>query len=67
MHASHVPASLDAREPMNLTLINLCLRLLGPMREDHLVLLLLAFQAACCALGLAVRYNAACLFYDCSA
>lgn len=52
---------------MNLTLLNLCLRLLGPMREDRLVLVLLAFQAACCALGLAVRYNAACLFYDCNA
>eukprot|EP00922_Rhytidocystis_sp_ex-Travisia-forbesii_P027924 GHVS01040982.1.p1 GENE.GHVS01040982.1~~GHVS01040982.1.p1 ORF type:complete len:433 (+),score=48.44 GHVS01040982.1:68-1366(+) len=42
----------------NLTLINLMLRVTGPLTEDVLVLWLLAFQVACCLGGLCIRYSA---------
>lgn len=45
------------RHSPNLTLINLTLYVFGPMRENHLCIALLAFQALCCALGLVLRYR----------
>ena len=42
---------------MNLTLINVALRLFGPMTEPALATLLLSFQLASCALGLALRFR----------
>jgi len=44
------------READNMTLINLALRVLGPLRERTLTNALLALQAACCAAGLYARY-----------
>ncbi len=40
-----------------MTLINLALRVFGPMREESLTLLLLGFQALCCATALSMRYH----------
>ena len=40
---------------MNLTLLNLAIRILGPMSEDVLCFRLLVFQAICCAGGVAIR------------
>lgn len=51
-------------EVANMTLINLCLQILGPMTERSLCLTLLAFQVACCAFGLFVRYYIAGFFFD---
>jgi UDP-N-acetylglucosamine--dolichyl-phosphate N-acetylglucosaminephosphotransferase len=48
----------------NLTIINLALVILGPMREDYLCLLLLAFQAICGGLGFVIRHQLAFLVYD---
>lgn len=47
----------------NLTLVNLVLRLLGPLSERTLVLVLLALQVVTCALGLWLRYEGAALLY----
>lgn len=45
-------------------LVNLTLRVLGPMREDQLCFSIVAFQCLCCALGLLVRhYGAHLVFY----
>lgn len=64
LEPSYVPLELDPKGRMNLTLINLTLRLLGPMREESLVACLLVFQIACCALGFAMRAWGSSLFYD---
>ncbi|GKY95599.1 hypothetical protein MPSEU_000521200 [Mayamaea pseudoterrestris] len=50
----------DDTEAPNMTVICLCLRLLGPMTEQDLCLVLLALQAVCCAFGFFCRY---CLAY----
>lgn len=42
----------------NLTLINLVLRMTGPLSEPVLCALLLGFQGFCCSLGLVLRYAA---------
>ena len=47
----------------NLTLINLILRVTGPMREDSLTLVLLGVQVACSLLVFAIRYPLAYLLY----
>ena len=47
----------------NLTLINLILRVTGPMREDSLTLVLLGVQVACSLLAFAIRYPLAYLLY----
>ena len=39
-----------------MTLINLVLRVWGPMREDQLCRVLLGFQGVCCVGGLVARY-----------
>ncbi len=51
-------------EMANMTLINLCLQILGPMTEQSLCLVLLGFQMACCTFGLWVRYYVAQFFFD---
>jgi len=48
----------------NLTIINLVLVLLGPMREDHLCLVLLGIQVLCGGLGFVIRHRLAYLIYD---
>jgi UDP-N-acetylglucosamine--dolichyl-phosphate N-acetylglucosaminephosphotransferase len=51
-------------ECSNLTLINLWLIWFGPMREDWLVLGLVAFQTACGLLGLLIRHKLALLVFS---
>jgi len=51
-------------EMVNMTLINLTLQIVGPMSEERLCIVLLAFQTMCCCFGLYVRYNLAQLVFD---
>lgn len=51
-------------EMVNMTLINLFLQIMGPMSEQNLCIVLLAFQTICCAFGLYIRYNLAQLVFD---
>ncbi|RLN48631.1 hypothetical protein BBJ28_00004714 [Nothophytophthora sp. Chile5] len=48
----------------NYTIINLFLVVFGPMKENRLVLALLAFQVLCCALAFYIRYGLSGYFYD---
>jgi len=48
----------------NLTIINLALVIFGPMREDHLCLVLLGIQVICGVLGFIIRHRLAFLIYD---
>ena len=52
------------KDMTNMTLINVFLRILGPMTEQQLCISLLAFQVVCCAFGLYIRYNLAQLVFD---
>ncbi len=54
----------EKNEIVNMTLINLCLRICGPMSEERLCTTLLALQTLCCALGLYVRYFLAQMIFD---
>jgi hypothetical protein len=49
--------TLNGKQHDNMTLINLALRVFGPMREESLTLLLLGFQTLCCATALSMRYH----------
>lgn len=48
---------LDPVWPNHYTLINLVLKITGPMKERNVTVTLLVFQAACCVLGLVIRYS----------
>jgi UDP-N-acetylglucosamine--dolichyl-phosphate N-acetylglucosaminephosphotransferase len=52
------------KEIVNMTLINFCLQIFGPLSEEVLCVVLLTFQIICCVLGLYVRYNLAQLVFD---
>lgn len=52
------------KDMVNMTLINLCLQISGPMTEERLCILLLVFQTLCCALGLYFRYFLAQMIFD---
>jgi UDP-N-acetylglucosamine--dolichyl-phosphate N-acetylglucosaminephosphotransferase len=54
----------DATECPNMTVINLCLQILGPMTERNLCICLLIFQAVSCAFGLVCRYYLAGFFFE---
>ncbi|CAB9527765.1 dolichyl-phosphate N-acetylglucosaminephosphotransferase [Seminavis robusta] len=54
----------DDTECANMTLLNLCLQLLGPMSERDLCVTLLAFQILSCAVGFGIRYRVSQLFFD---
>lgn len=54
----------DATECPNMTVINLCLQIFGPVTERELCLRLLILQAASCAFGLFCRYYLAQLFFE---
>ena len=54
----------EKKERMNMTLINLCLQIFGPMSEERLCIALLAFQMFSCALGLYFRYYLAQMIFD---
>ena len=56
-------ATVRMVECNNLTLINLILRVTGPMREDSLTLVLLGDQVACSLLTFAIRNPLAYLLY----
>jgi UDP-N-acetylglucosamine--dolichyl-phosphate N-acetylglucosaminephosphotransferase len=58
------PGSKDATEIPNMTVINLCLQLLGPMSERGLCITLLGLQIVCCIFGLILRYHVAQFFFD---
>ena len=47
----------------NLTIINLLLKVLGPLQERDLTLLLLLLQVACSALAFTIRYPLAYFFF----
>lgn len=49
---------------MNLTLINLWLRVFGPRTEQRLAIDLLALQVAACCVGFTIRYHLAQFLYD---
>eukprot|EP00389_Voromonas_pontica_P003984 GDKH01005903.1.p1 GENE.GDKH01005903.1~~GDKH01005903.1.p1 ORF type:complete len:393 (+),score=83.94 GDKH01005903.1:183-1361(+) len=51
------PATGRLEPTPNLTIINLLLRVTGPLRERDLTIALLFFQLVCCSVGLAVRYS----------
>lgn len=53
-----------ATQVSNMTVINLTLQILGPMSEERLCVVLLAFQVLSCAFGLLVRYYIAQFFFD---
>jgi UDP-N-acetylglucosamine--dolichyl-phosphate N-acetylglucosaminephosphotransferase len=48
----------------NMTVINLCLELLGPMNERSLCLTLLLLQIVCCTFGFICRYYLAGFFFE---
>jgi UDP-N-acetylglucosamine--dolichyl-phosphate N-acetylglucosaminephosphotransferase len=48
----------------NMTVINVCLQIFGPMSEKNLCTLLLGIQMASCGLGLFIRYYIANFFFD---
>jgi len=50
--------------PTHMNLVNLWIRIFGPMREDRLCLSLLLFQVACCAFAFFIRYTVADYFYN---
>jgi UDP-N-acetylglucosamine--dolichyl-phosphate N-acetylglucosaminephosphotransferase len=52
------------KERVNMTLINACLQIFGPLSEEVLCVALLTFQVLCCSLGLYFRYNLAQLIFD---
>lgn len=52
------------KDMVNKTLINVALQIMGPMKEQTLCIVLLAFQIICCAFGLYFRYNLAQLIFD---
>uniref|UniRef100_A0A7S2EE03 UDP-N-acetylglucosamine--dolichyl-phosphate N-acetylglucosaminephosphotransferase n=1 Tax=Ditylum brightwellii TaxID=49249 RepID=A0A7S2EE03_9STRA len=54
----------DDTEVANMTVINLCLQILGPMSERTLCIVLLTLQVICCVIGLLIRYKLANLFFD---
>ena len=47
-----------------MTVINLCLQILGPMSEHNLCVVLLGFQVLCCGLSFLLRYKFAQLIFD---
>lgn len=48
----------------NLTLINLILKLLGPLHEESLTKMMIAIQVSCTCLAFVIRYPLAHIFYD---
>lgn len=48
----------------NMTVISLCLQILGPMRERDLCVTLLVIQALSCGFGLFCRYYLAQFFFE---
>jgi len=53
----------DTQVP-NMTIINLCLQIYGPMSERDLCVVLLSFQILCCIFGFFCRYYLAEFFFE---
>lgn len=74
MHPSTFPCKKDEflwlkrkredTEAPNMTVINLCLQIMGPMPERELCLVLLTLQAFSCFVGFTCRYYLAQFFFD---
>ena len=54
----------DDTECPNMTLICLCLQLLGPMKEREICIVLLALQFSSCAFAFYIRYYVSQLLFD---
>ena len=54
----------DDTEVANMTVINLCLQIFGPMSERTLCIVLLGFQALSCGFAFLLRYEFAKLIFD---
>lgn len=54
----------DDTECANMTILNLCLQILGPMTERELCIALLALQIFSCAIGFGIRYHVSQFFFD---
>lgn len=54
----------DDTECANMTILNLCLQIMGPMTERDLCVTLMAFQILCCAIAFGIRYRVSQLFFD---
>lgn len=63
MEPSTYTSTTTGKEHPNRTLICVMLQVMGPMTERDLCLVLLVFQAACCALGFLCRYTIADLLF----
>ena len=48
---------------VNMTMINVCLQMFGPMSERTLCITLLLFQILCCSIGFLLRYYVARFFF----
>lgn len=57
-------AKHDDTTGVNMTVLNLCLQILGPMSERDLCVTLLAFQILCCSFGFFCRYYVAKFFFN---
>eukprot|EP01134_Creolimax_fragrantissima_P003358 CFRG3358T1 len=65
--ATSTPAGKDGDMQItmsNLTMINLCLDIFGPMQEDRLTAILLCLQVLGVALAFLIRYRLVFLFYE---
>eukprot|EP00823_Brevimastigomonas_motovehiculus_P009526 TRINITY_DN9202_c0_g1_i1.p1 TRINITY_DN9202_c0_g1~~TRINITY_DN9202_c0_g1_i1.p1 ORF type:complete len:415 (+),score=53.93 TRINITY_DN9202_c0_g1_i1:127-1371(+) len=51
-------------QPQHMNLLNLCLRITGPLTEEQTCVVLLLFQAFCCGLAFFIRYYVSRLFYS---
>jgi len=60
---SYNPNTGNMEPTPNLTLLNFCLRIFGPMNEKHLCIYLLCFQSICCFFGFVVRYYVSTYFF----
>jgi UDP-N-acetylglucosamine--dolichyl-phosphate N-acetylglucosaminephosphotransferase len=54
----------NATEIPNMTVINMCLSIVGPLGEKNLCTILLGFQVISCGFGLFIRYYIARFFFD---
>ena len=54
----------DDTECANMTVINMCLQILGPMSERSLCIVLMGLQVLCCGIAFLTRYYLAQFFFD---
>lgn len=54
----------DDTKGINMTVLNLCLQIFGPMNERQLCITLLSIQILCCSFGFFCRYGLTKFFFD---